>query len=128
VTFGPTSKRWPNVGHCPKGDVGQIGPAEASIRRELAKEEAQDLRANRFDTIFVQRTKKGRNGRMAMRYTIKTINIRPNIPRTRVKVGESWSTNKAGTDVTVAKTVSPIQSSIFSIQLSGFQGHFIDIE
>ena len=53
---------------------------------------------------------------MAMRYATKTINIRPNIPRMRKNLGESWSTNKAGPDVTMAKKVSPIQSSIFSIQ------------
>src|SRR5947209_8631718 len=71
---------------------------------------------NRFDTIFMQRTRKGRNGRIAMRHTTKTTNIRPSIPRMRKKRGESWSTNKAGTAVIIAKIVSPIQSSIFSIQ------------
>src|SRR6478609_4553362 len=64
----------------------------------------------------MQRTRKGRNGRIAMRHTTKTTNIRPSIPRIRKKRGESWSTNKAGTAVTIAKIVSPIQSSIFSIQ------------
>jgi hypothetical protein len=64
----------------------------------------------------MQRTRKGRNGRIAMRHTTKTTNIRPSIPRMRKKRGESWSTNKAGTAVTIAKIVSPIQSSIFSIQ------------
>ena len=64
----------------------------------------------------MQRTRKGRNGRIAMRHTTKTTNIRPSIPRMRKKRGESWSTNKAGTAVTIAKKVSPIQSSIFSIQ------------
>ena len=53
---------------------------------------------------------------MVMRYATKTINIRPSIPRMSRKRGESWSTNKAGPDVTMAKKVSPIQSSIFSIQ------------
>jgi hypothetical protein len=64
----------------------------------------------------MQRTRKGRNGRIAMRHTTKTTNIRPSIPRMRKKRGESWSTNKAGTAVIIAKIVSPIQSSIFSIQ------------
>src|SRR5712691_1264809 len=64
----------------------------------------------------MQRTRKGRNGRIAMRHTTKTTNIRPSIPRMRKKRGESWSTNKAGTAVTIAKIVSPIQSSIFSTQ------------
>jgi hypothetical protein len=40
---------------------------------------------NRFDTIFMQRTRKGRNGRIAMRHTTKTTNIRPSIPRMRKK-------------------------------------------
>src|ERR1700730_5249925 len=64
----------------------------------------------------MQRTRKGRNGCIAMKHTTKTTNIRPSIPRMRKKRGESWSTNKAGTAVTIAKIVSPIQSSIFSIQ------------
>jgi hypothetical protein len=66
----------------------------------------------------MQRTRKGRNGRIAMRHATKTTNIRPSIPRMRKKRGESWSTNKAGTAVTIARKVSPIQSSIFSIQSS----------
>ena len=78
----------------------------------------QALRANKFDAIFMQRTRKGRNGRIAMRHATKTTNIRPSIPRMRKKRGESWSTNKAGTAVTIARKVSPIQSSIFSIQSS----------
>src|SRR6266446_894838 len=35
---------------------------------------AQAFRVNKFDTIFMQRTRKGRNGRIAMRYTTKTTN------------------------------------------------------
>src|ERR1700745_851153 len=64
----------------------------------------------------MQRTRKGRNGRIAMRHTTKTTNIRPSIPRIRKKRGESWSTNQAGTAVTIAKQVSPIQTSSFSSQ------------
>src|SRR2546430_6774867 len=64
----------------------------------------------------MQRTRKGRNGRIAMRHTTKATHIRPSIPWMRKKGGESWFTNKAGTAVIIAKIVSAIQSSIFSIQ------------
>jgi hypothetical protein len=70
---------------------------------------SQDFRANRFDIVLMQRTKKGRNGRMASRYTTNTTNRRPNIPRKSVNLGESSATNTAGTDVTIARIVSPIQ-------------------
>ena len=61
----------------------------AAFAKSWRNELAQDLRANRFDIILMQRIKKGRNGSTAMRYTTKTINIIPNIPRRSVKVGES---------------------------------------
>jgi hypothetical protein len=86
-----------------------------SLAFRTARRVAQDFRANRFDTILMQRTKKDRNGNMVMRYATKTINIRPSIPRMRKKRGESLSTNTAGTDVTMANMVSLIQLSIFSI-------------
>jgi hypothetical protein len=92
--------------------------AVVAIPRPPAVGVVQALRANKFDAIFTQRTRKGRNGRIAMRHATKTTNIRPSIPRMRKKRGESWSTNKAGTAVTIARKVSPIQSSIFSIQSS----------
>jgi hypothetical protein len=50
-----------------------------------------------------------RNGRMAIKYTISTISIRANITRMSAKLGESSETNKAGTKVTIAQTVSLIQ-------------------
>jgi hypothetical protein len=49
---------------------------------------------------------------MAIRYTTNTINPKPNIARIAVKFGESSATNTAGTAVTIAKIVAPIQSSI----------------
>ena len=67
-------------------------------------EEFQVFRPIRFDIALVQRTMAARNGRMAMRYAISTISNSPNIARTAIKVGESWSTNKAGTNVTIVKT------------------------
>ena len=67
-------------------------------------EELQVFRPIRFDIALVQRTMAARNGRMAMRYAISTISNNPNIARTAMKVGESCSTNKAGTNVTIAKT------------------------
>jgi hypothetical protein len=73
---------------------------------------AQDLGANKFDIAFLQRTMTERNGRMAMRYAISTISNNPNIARTAMKVGESSATNNAGTNVTIARIFSPIQSSI----------------
>jgi hypothetical protein len=107
----------------------RAGPYSAMAAfAKLAEGVAQDLRANRFDAILMQRSKKVRNGVTAMRYTTKTINMRPNIPRMIVNVGECSSTNIAGTDVTIAKIVSPIQSSIFSIRSKGFRADYISIK
>ena len=53
-----------------------------------------------------------RNGRMAIKYTMSTISIRPNIVRMSTKLGESSDTNKAGTNETIAQTVSLIQCGI----------------
>jgi hypothetical protein len=92
--------------------------AVVAIPRPPAEGVVQALRVNKFDAIFMQRTRKGRNGRIAMRHPTKKANIRPSIPRMRKKRGESWSTNKVGTAVTIARKVSLIQSSIFSIQSS----------
>jgi hypothetical protein len=70
--------------------------AVVAIPRPPAEGVVQALRVNKFDAIFMQRTRKGRNGRIAMRHATKTTNIRPSIPRMRKKRGESWSTITSG--------------------------------
>jgi hypothetical protein len=72
----------------------------------------QDFRTIKFDIAGIQRAIAARNGRMAMRYATSTISNNPNIARMATKFGESSAKNTAGTDVTIAKIFSPIQSSI----------------
>lgn len=55
-----------------------------------------------------------RTGRIARMYTMSTISNNPNIALMSMKFGDFSSTNNAGTNVTIAKIFSPIQSSIGS--------------
>jgi hypothetical protein len=83
------------------------GRREAGRRK--GREWSQGFRTIRLDILLMQRPTKERVGRMAMRYTTRTISNNPNIPLIRMKFGESSATNNAGTYETIAIILSEIQ-------------------
>jgi hypothetical protein len=82
-----------------------------SDRPLIVKYFFHDFRAKRSAVFLQQCAMADRNGRMAIKYTMSTISIRPNIALMSMKLGESSATNNAGTNVTIDQIVSLIQLS-----------------